>query len=200
MFRRRRRYRHRCGIWPFLFPSLVILTSNFAPNCSFVIPKGGYFIKFELFFRSKGRQFDQKIQMPHPTSLRPNMCYHASHEIKTLANECPPMKRRKQRRPDLRLRSERTITSRRKETHKYDPSQIFLRVEWNLSRPTICLGNFGSWKGGSCSRYHSPLLLNQVRCFYLLSPGDGYFLVMGMCRWMGSHSHGWIDYNGVAFS
>ena len=149
MFRRRRRYRHRCGIWPFLFPSLVILTSNFAPNCSFVIPKGGYFIKFELFFRSKGRQFDQKIQMPHPTSLRPNMCYHASHEIKTLANECPPMKRRKKRRPDLRLRSERTITSRRKETHKYDPSQIFLRVEWNLSRPTICLGNIGSWKGGS---------------------------------------------------
>ena len=21
-----------------------------------------------------------------------------------------------------------------------------------------------------------------------------------MCRWMGSHFHGWIDYNGVAFS
>ena len=54
-----------------------------------------------------------------------------------------------QRWPDLRLRSERAITSRRKETHKYDPSQIFLRVEWNLSRPTICLGNIGSWKGGS---------------------------------------------------
>ena len=54
-----------------------------------------------------------------------------------------------QRWPDLRLRSERAITSRRKETHKYDPSQIFLRVEWNLSRPMICLGNIGSWKGGS---------------------------------------------------
>ena len=24
--------------------------------------------------------------------------------------------------------------------------------------------------------------------------------LMGMCRWMGSHFHGWIDYNGVAFS
>ena len=23
---------------------------------------------------------------------------------------------------------------------------------------------------------------------------------MGMCQWMGSHFHGWIDYNGVAFS
>ena len=22
----------------------------------------------------------------------------------------------------------------------------------------------------------------------------------GMCCWMGSHFHGWIDYNGVAFS
>ena len=24
--------------------------------------------------------------------------------------------------------------------------------------------------------------------------------VMEMCRWMGSHFHDWIDYNGVAFS
>ena len=24
--------------------------------------------------------------------------------------------------------------------------------------------------------------------------------LMGMCRWMGSYFHGWIDYNGVAFS
>ena len=23
---------------------------------------------------------------------------------------------------------------------------------------------------------------------------------MGMCRWMGSHFHDWVDYNGVAFS
>ena len=23
---------------------------------------------------------------------------------------------------------------------------------------------------------------------------------MEMCRWMGSHFHDWIDYNGVAFS
>ena len=50
------------------------------------------------------------------------------------------------------------------------------------------------------SRYHSPLLLNQVRFLYLLPPGGGYFLVMGMCLWMGLHFHGWTDYNGVAFS
>ena len=33
--------------------------------------------------------------------------------------------------------------------------------------------------------------------------GGGYFIVvgrMGMCRWMGSHFHDWIDYNGLAFS
>ena len=26
-----------------------------------------------------------------------------------------------------------------------------------------------------------------------------YERIMGMCRWMGSHFHDWIDYNGVAF-
>ena len=38
--------------------------------------------------------------------------------------------------------------------------------------------------------------------------GDGLFpggvlpsnRLMGMCRWMGSHFHDWIDYNGAAFS
>ena len=27
-----------------------------------------------------------------------------------------------------------------------------------------------------------------------------YKRLLGMCRWMGSHFHDWIDYNGVAFS
>ena len=27
-----------------------------------------------------------------------------------------------------------------------------------------------------------------------------YKRLIGMCRWMGSHFHDWIDYNGVAFS
>ena len=35
-------------------------------------------------------------------------------------------------------------------------------------------------------------------------PGGGGALpsnrLMGMCRWMGSHFHDCIDYNGVAFS
>ena len=34
-------------------------------------------------------------------------------------------------------------------------------------------------------------------------PGGGGILpskrLLGMCRWMGSHFHNWIDYNGVTF-
>ena len=36
-----------------------------------------------------------------------------------------------------------------------------------------------------------------------IQPGGGvlpYKRLIGMCRWMGSHFHDWIDYNGVAFS
>ena len=37
-----------------------------------------------------------------------------------------------------------------------------------------------------------------------VSPGSGVGILpsnrlMGMCRWLGSHFQGWIDYNGVAF-
>ena len=34
-------------------------------------------------------------------------------------------------------------------------------------------------------------------CVYGLLPINA---VMGMCRWLGSHFHDWIDYNEVAFS
>ena len=35
-----------------------------------------------------------------------------------------------------------------------------------------------------------------------MAPGGvfPYKRLMGMYRWMGSHFHDWIDYNGVAFS
>ena len=36
-----------------------------------------------------------------------------------------------------------------------------------------------------------------------LSPGGwgtSYKRLMGMCCWMGSHFHDWIDFNGVAYS
>ena len=34
------------------------------------------------------------------------------------------------------------------------------------------------------------------------NPGGGIlpYKRLGMCLWMGSHFHNWIDYNGVAFS
>ena len=38
---------------------------------------------------------------------------------------------------------------------------------------------------------------------FLQSGGGGvlpYKRLISMCRWMGSHFHDWIDYNGVAFS
>ena len=38
-----------------------ILTTKFAPNCGFVIPRKGYFIKRELYSSPKGQEFDQKI-------------------------------------------------------------------------------------------------------------------------------------------
>ena len=49
-------------------------------------------------------------------------------------------------------------------------------------------------------QWHSPRE-NQI---LQLGLGGGVVLPyespMGMCRWMGSHFHDWIDYNGVAFS
>ena len=36
----------------------------------------------------------------------------------------------------------------------------------------------------------------------IVNPGGvfPYKRLLWMCRWMGSHFHDWIDYNGVAFS
>ena len=40
--------------------------------------------------------------------------------------------------------------------------------------------------------------------FHLEEGGGGMVLpsnrLMGMCSWMGSHFHDWVDYNGVALS
>ena len=56
--------------------------------------------------------------------------------------------------------------------------------------------------------YKTMKVIKQTKLFKVLtvrfSPGEGGGLpsnrLMGMCRWMGSHFHDWIDYNGVAFS
>ena len=47
------------------------------------------------------------------------------------------------------------------------------------------------------------LIINVPTPAIALSPGGGippYKRLMGMCRWMGSHFHDWVDYNGVALS
>ena len=49
----------------------------------------------------------------------------------------------------------------------------------------------------------SPLeVLVDVQLQVKVSGGGvlSYKRILGMCRWMGSHFHDWIDYNGVAFS
>ena len=46
-------------------------------------------------------------------------------------------------------------------------------------------------------------LFKRDNSFGAARGGEGHFLIkrlMGMFRWMGSHFHDWIDYNGVAFS
>ena len=43
---------------------------------------------------------------------------------------------------------------------------------------------------------------NQLGYGVVNSRGGGvlpYKRLLGMCHWMGSHFHDWIDYNGVAF-
>ena len=57
--------------------------------------------------------------------------------------------------------------------------------------------------------FHSKTSLLVCDCRhqgFLISPGEGEGvfpsnMLMGlMCCWMGSHFHGWVDYNGLAFS
>ena len=51
--------------------------------------------------------------------------------------------------------------------------------------------------------YHSSNLKFLDLCLTLKEGGGAvlpYNRVMWMCRWMESHFHVWIDYNGVAFS
>ena len=54
--------------------------------------------------------------------------------------------------------------------------------------------------------FHSGVFCSLSASRLVEGPGGGggrgvlpYKRLLGMCRWMGSHFHDWIDYNGVAF-
>ena len=54
-------------------------------------------------------------------------------------------------------------------------------------------------------RMYKYLCVLSLRSMAARGVGEGggvlpYKRLMGMCRWMGSHFHEWIDYNVVAFS
>ena len=60
-----------------------------------------------------------------------------------------------------------------------------------LDQAAIQSCDTGQWIVDSC----------QLTITWMSIPGRvlPYKRLMGMCRWMGSHFHDWIDYNGVAF-
>ena len=56
----------------------------------------------------------------------------------------------------------------------------------------------------TATRLKRVFMINGQGCLLPGGGGGGGALpsnrLMGMCRWMGSHFHDWIDYNGVAFN
>ena len=44
------------------------------------------------------------------------------------------------------------------------------------------------------------LKVGEVSKMFNEPPNKWVLRLIGMCRWMGSHFHGWIDYNGVSYS
>ena len=91
------------------------------------------------------------------------------------------------------IQSVHTITH----THTSDsPTRISLVVGYHPATRSI----------SSIFHKHIYILSSSQLCalpsYVPTSPGEGTPLweANGMCRWMGSHFHDWIDYNGVAFS
>ena len=63
---------------------------------------------------------------------------------------------------------------------------------------------FGQTSGGSSNELWILFTLTvetvRARVTYCRGGVISSNRLMGMCRWMGSHFHSWIDYNGVPFS
>ena len=81
---------------------------------------------------------------------------------------------------------------RRRTTHKLSLHDINFGVFFN---PPVARGRV-SIKNGK-------RLNTCLHCCHVFWPGGGRVLpsnrLMGMCSWMRSHFHDWIDYHGVAF-
>ena len=70
-----------------------------------------------------------------------------------------------------------------------------------LGTPTDRESNHDPGGGGRCFAFCVILLMRNAFCLsFQLPPRGPSDRLMGTCRWMGSHFHGWIDYNGFLFS
>ena len=69
---------------------------------------------------------------------------------------------------------------------------IFTSLQWLLCNVLVDIPNIHSYMY-IYLRFHNR---KKVRSRGGVLP---YKRLMGMCRWMGSHFHDWIDYNGVTF-
>ena len=68
-----------------LVPNLGILTTNFAPNCGFLKPRKGYFIRIKVFSSPNGEEFDSKncnFLCPKPTPLSMETLIPATLHVK----------------------------------------------------------------------------------------------------------------------
>ena len=50
------------------------------------------------------------------------------------------------------------------------------------------------------STFQASQFAQQIQTRHCYDPGGTFLQEAGMCRWMGSHFHDWIDYHGVALS
>ena len=91
------------------------------------------------------------------------------------------------------------------------PEPIIVSVPWwNLIDITVFITEFtqisalGTYREVNCTLTISKKREHRIILYVGKGPGGGgvlpYKRLMGMCRWMESHFHDRIDYNGVVFS
>ena len=77
----------------------------------------------------------------------------------------------------------------------------FLTSLWGQRKMSAKMYHMSNADAGVVSSLQSHSLYTKWRTFRARGGGAlPYKRLMGMCRWMGSHCHDWIDYIGVPFS